>query len=84
MGTRFSNDNVSLSCELCSWMSSYSRISSDFRKSSFMSFQTYGCHIYTTNLNSFDDFDDNYSKFMQQRTHLAYINLFLQPREDPG
>jgi hypothetical protein len=35
------------------------RISSDFRKSSFLSFKKCGCHIYTAIFNSFDDFDDN-------------------------
>jgi hypothetical protein len=33
--------------------------------------------IVMNNFNSFDDFDDNNSKFLPQRTHLAYINLFL-------
>jgi hypothetical protein len=55
----------------------YSRISSDFRQSSLLSFQTHSCHIYTANFNSFNDFYDNNSKFLPQRTHVAYINLFF-------
>jgi hypothetical protein len=44
-------------------------ISSDFRKSSFLSFQTCGCHIYTTNINSFDNFDDNNQTFC----HIGHV-----------
>jgi hypothetical protein len=53
-------------------MSSYSRISSNF-----LSFQTCGCHIYTANYNLFDDLDNDNSKFLPQRTHLAYIIIFV-------